>query len=65
METKKPIKKELRKMKVGQTNIYWMDNPKIAHIASVTCNQLKNEEGIAFQVNTDYKNNAVCIKRIS
>ncbi len=63
-ETTKVTRDALRKMHVNQTRIFSIDPPKLVNSARTTCNQLKNEEGLVFRVNPDYKAKSVSITRI-
>ena len=63
-ETTKVSREALRQMHIGQTRIFSMEPPRLVNSARVTCNQLKNEEGLIFRVSPDYKAKAVCITRI-
>lgn len=65
MGIEKVTRKILREMRIGQTRIFALEHPRKAHQAAVTCNQLKREEGLVYEVHPDYHNCAVCIKRIN
>jgi hypothetical protein len=64
MGQEKVTRKELRAMRIGQTRIFTLNNRKKVASARVTTNQLKNEEGIAFDVKPDYQASAISITRI-
>lgn len=51
-------------MRVGQTRIFTLDDKKKITSARVQANQLKNEEGLEFEVNADYQASAVSITRV-
>ena len=55
---------DLREIHVGQTRIWAFEDAKKVTSARVTARQLALEEGYEFQVNPDYLNRAVCIKRL-
>jgi len=57
-------RQELRGMRVGQTRIFTLDDKKKITSARVQANQLKNEEGLEFEVNADYQASAVSITRV-
>lgn len=56
-------RKELRDIRVGQTRIFTLSDKKKIQSARVQAQQLKNEEGIEFEVNADYAASAVSITR--
>jgi hypothetical protein len=64
MRQEKVTRDELREMRVGQTRIFHLTDTKKLVSASVTANQLKNEEGLEFTVKKDYESRAVSITRI-
>ena len=57
-------RQELRDMHVGKTRIFTLFDKKKIISARVTASQLKNEEGMEFEVNADYQASAVSITRI-
>lgn len=57
-------RQELRDMRVGQTRIFTLNDKKKIASARVQANQLKNEEGLEFDVNADYQASAVSITRV-
>ena len=57
-------RQELRDMRVGQTRIFTLADKKKVTSARVQANQLKQEEGLEFDVKPDYKASAVSITRI-
>jgi nucleoside diphosphate kinase len=63
MEQEKVTRQELRDMRIGQTRIFTLTNAKKVTSARVTCNQIKNEEGLEFTVRPDYQAKAVSITR--
>ena len=50
-------------MHIGQTRIITMNDAKKVTSARVTCNQMKNEEGLEFTVKADYPSKSVSITR--
>lgn len=56
-------RRELRNMRIGQTRIFELKNPKKVTSARVQANALKNEEGLEFEVKADYGVPSVCITR--
>ena len=56
-------RQDLRNMRVGQTRIFTLTDAKKVTSARVTCNQMKNEEGLEFTVRPDYHAKAVSITR--
>lgn len=63
MVQEKVTRQELREMHIGQTRIIQMTDAKKVTSARVTCNQMKNEEGLEFVVKADYSAKAVSITR--
>lgn len=59
----KVTRQELRDMNIGQTRIFTLSDRKKITSARVTAQQLKNEEGMEFEVRQDYEALSVCIKR--
>lgn len=59
----KVTRQELRDMNIGQTRIFTLSDRKKITSARVTAQQLKNEEGMEFEVHQDYEASSVCIKR--
>ena len=64
MAQEKVTRDELREMRVGQTRIFQLMEAKKVTSASVTAQQLKNEEGLEFTVKKDYAAKAVSITRM-
>ena len=56
-------KSELRKMRVRQTRIFYLDDMRKVKSIRVQVNGLKNEEGRVYEVHPDFKASAVCIIR--
>lgn len=63
MAQKKVTRQELREMRVGQTRIITLTDPKKVSAARVTCTQLKKEEKLEFLVKQDFDSNSVSITR--
>ena len=59
----KVTRQELRDMRIGQTRIITLKDPKKVSAARVTCTQLKKEEKIEFLVKQDFETNSVSITR--
>ena len=59
----KVTRQELRDMNIGQTRIFTLSDRKKITSARVTAQQLKNAEGMEFEVRQDYEASSVCIKR--
>lgn len=59
----KVTRQELRDLNIGQTRIFTLSDRKKITSARVTAQQLKNEEGMEFEVRQDYEASSVCIKR--
>lgn len=59
----KVTRTELRKMRVGQTRIFMLADKKKIQSARSQALQLKKEEGLRFEVRTDYLSVAVSITR--
>jgi len=55
---------ELRDMRIGQTRIFTLADRKKITSARVQTQQLKNEEGLKYEVKPDYDQSQVCITRI-
>lgn len=51
-------------MRIGQTRIFTLAERKKITSARVTAGQLKNEEGLEFEVRPDYTTASVSITRI-
>ena len=64
MKQEKVTRDELREMRIGQTRIFQLTDAKKVTSASVTAQQLKNEEGFGFVVKKDYEAKAVSITRV-
>ena len=56
-------KKEMKKMRVGQTRIFTLADKKKIKSVRVQATSLKNEEDMEFSVSADYKSSAVSITR--
>ena len=65
MAQEKVTRQELREMHIGQTRIFQLTDAKKVSSARVTCTQMKQEEGLEFQVRPDYEAKAVSITRIN
>lgn len=63
MEQKKVTRQELRDMRIGQTRIITLEDPKKIPSARITCLQMKQEEGLEFAFKPDYDAVAVSITR--
>lgn len=57
-------REDLRSLRVGQTRIFKLIEKKKISSARVQANQLKNEEGLEFDVKPDFPTSSVCITRI-
>ena len=64
MAQEKVTRKELRDMRIGQTRIITLTNPKKIPSARITCIQMKQEEGLEFTFKPDYESVAVSITRV-
>lgn len=64
MEQEKVTRAELRAMHVNQTRIITLVHPKKVTSARITCNQLRQEEGMEFIVKPDYVAKSICITRV-
>lgn len=64
MTQEKVTRRELREMHIGQTRIFQLADKRKLQSATVTCNQMKKEEGLEFRVTRDYEAVAVSITRI-
>lgn len=64
MRQESVTRQELRDLHISQTRIFLLNDPKKVSSARVTCTQLKNEEGLEFDVKPDYNAAAVCVTRI-
>ena len=51
-------------MRVGQTRIITLADPKKIPSARITCLQMKQEEGLEFVFKSDYETKAVSITRV-
>ena len=51
-------------MHIGQTRIFTLADRKKIASARVTATQMKNEEGLEFDVRQDWESSSVCIKRV-
>lgn len=56
-------RQELRDMRVGQTRIFTLADKKKIQSARVQAQQLKNEDGMNFEVKADYTSASVSITR--
>ena len=63
MAQKRVTRQELRKMRIGQTRIITLEDPKKIPSARITCLQMKQEEGLEFTFKPDYEAKAVSITR--
>lgn len=63
MVQEKITRQELRDMRVGQTRIITLNNPKKIPSARITCLQMKQEEGLEFVFKPDFEAVAVSITR--
>lgn len=57
-------RQDLRNMRVGQTRIFTLADKKKITSARVQANQLKQEEGLEFDVKPDYTSASVSITRV-
>lgn len=57
-------RQDLRNMRVGQTRIFTLADKKKVTSARVQANQLKQEEGLEFDVKPDYTSASVSITRV-
>jgi hypothetical protein len=64
MAQEKVTRQELRDMRVGQTRIITLEDPKKIPSARITCLQMKQEEGLEFVFKSDYETKAVSITRV-
>lgn len=64
MTQKRVTRQELREMRIGQTRIITLEDPKKIPSARITCLQMKQEEGLEFTFKPDYEATAVSITRI-
>lgn len=64
MIQEKVTRQELRDMRVGQTRIFLLAEEKKLSSARITCQQMKNEEGLEFDVKPDYGAKAISITRL-
>ena len=64
MKQEKVTRQELREMRIGQTRIINLADPKKIPSARVTCTQMKQEEGFEFAFKPDYETVAVSITRV-
>jgi len=51
-------------MRVGQTRIFLLAEEKKLSSARITCQQMKNEEGLEFDAKPDYGAKAISITRL-
>ena len=63
MAQERVTRQELREMRIGQTRIITLEDPKKIPSARITCLQMKQEEGIEFTFKPDYEAKAVSITR--
>ena len=63
MVQEKVTRQELREMHIGQTRIITLAHPKKVSSARITCQQMKQEEGLEFDFKPDYAASAVSITR--
>lgn len=63
MTQERVSRKDLRDMRIGQTRIFNLSDPKKVTSARVQANALKNEEGLEFEVKADYSVSSVSITR--
>ena len=63
MTQERVSRQELRCMRIGQTRIFKLTDPKKVTSARVQANALKNEEGLEFEVKADYAMSSVSITR--
>ena len=64
MVQEKVTRQELRDMRVGQTRIITLSDPKKIPSARITCLQMKQEEGLEFAFKSDFETRAVSITRL-
>ena len=64
MIQEKVTRQELRDMRVGQTRIFLLTEEKKLSSARITCQQMKNEEGLEFDAKPDYGAKAISITRL-
>ena len=57
-------RQDLRNMRVGQTRIFTLADKKKITSARVQANQLKQDEGLEFDVKPDYTSASVSITRV-
>ena len=60
----KMTRKELRAMHIGQTRIIQLKQRSKIESARVTATHLKNQEGLEFELQADWKASALSIKRV-
>lgn len=63
MAQERVTRRELREMRIGQTRIITLEDPKKIPSARITCLQMKQEEGLEFTFKPDYEAKAVSITR--
>lgn len=63
MTQERVTRQELREMRIGQTRIITLEDPKKIPSARITCLQMKQEEGLEFTFKPDYEAKAVSITR--
>lgn len=64
MVQEKVTRQELRDMRIGQTRIITLNDPKKIPSARITCHQMKQEEGLEFTFKPDFETKSVSITRI-
>ena len=64
MTQEKVTRQELRDLHVGQTRIFLLTEAKKLASARITCNQLKQEEGLEFHVKSDFATKAISVTRV-
>lgn len=57
-------RQDMREMRVGQTRIFTLADKKKIISARVQANQLKNEEGLEFEISADYTSSSLSVKRV-
>ena len=63
MAQERVTRQELREMRIGQTRIITLEDPKKIPSARITCLQMKQEEGLEFTFKPDYEAKVVSITR--
>lgn len=65
MRTRKHVsRKEIRKMRIGQTRIFTFDDKKKITSAIQNIRQMQKEEGSEFDMKADYDSSSVSFTRI-